>query len=156
MNSDKPTVVKRTMTENEANINNKVFGGVILEMTHMAGERAAENHVGSQVIALQQDRMSFEHPAGIGEQVSAKAVVTRVWDKSMEVKVEVEARDPKSKAKRAVASSYYVFIAHDDNGKPKKLPPFKPVTRRQTQRWKDAEIRRTIRLKERQAIQQQP
>lgn len=145
--------VLRTMTPDDANIHHNVFGGVILELIHQAGEKAAFRHVNGPVISVRQDRMSFDQPAYIGEEVKAQAVVTRTWNTSMEVQVDVIARDYKTGETRQVARSYLVFIAQDPKtGDPKPAKPFEPKTERQQQRWTEAGVRRAIRLEERDQL----
>lgn len=145
--AENPALIKRLMVENDANIHNNVFGGVILELIHMAGEKAANEFAQSPVIAVRQDRMSFEQPAYIGDKIQAMAVVTRSWNTSMEVQVDILATTPSTRRKRYIASSSLVFVAQDEAGHPKPVPTFEPQTEKQIQRWQDADIRRAIRLK---------
>ncbi len=141
--------VMRTMTPDDSNIHHNVFGGVILELIHQAGEKVAFRYANGPVIAVRQDRMSFDRPAYIGEDVKAQAIITRTWHTSMEVQVDVTARDHKTNERRLVASSYLVFVAQDLEGKPKSIPVFEPQTPKQRQRWQEADIRRHVRLSER-------
>ncbi len=152
---DYPEVVKRTMTTDDSNINHNVFGGVILDMIHQSAERAAGRQANGPVIAVRQDRMSFEQPAFIGEEVKASAVITRTWNTSMEVQVDVTAKDYKTGEERQVASSYLVFVAQDPlTGLPKTVPPFHPKTPKEKQRWEAAEIRRANRMLEKTQMEQ--
>ncbi len=146
--SDHPETVGRTMTTDDSNIHHNVFGGVILELIHQAGERAAFGHAKGPVISVRQDRMSFDQPAYIGEEVKAQAVVTRSWHTSIEVQVDATARDYKTNDQRLIASSYLVFVAQDSEGKPKPVPNFEPKTEKQQKRWEEAALRRSMRLSE--------
>ena len=150
--SDQPQQVVRSMTPDDSNIHHNVFGGVILSLIHQAGEKAAFRHVNGPVISVRQDRMSFEKPAYIGEEVRAQAVVTRTWKTSMEVQVDVIAMDYKTQETRKVASSYLVFVGQDPQGHPRPIPGFEPKTEKQHQRWQEAEIRREIRIAERNSL----
>lgn len=147
--TDNPVRVMRTMTPDDSNIHQNVFGGTILALIHQAGEKAATLQANSPVIAVRQDRMSFEQPAYIGEEVKAQAVITRVWRTSLEVQVDVTARDHKTGELRHVASSYMVFVAQNPDGTPKPVPDFVPKTHKQQIRWNEADIRRQVRLAER-------
>lgn len=147
--SDLPEVVTRTMTPDDSNLYQNVFGGVILELIHQAGEKAAFRYAGGPVIAVRQDRMSFEKPAYIGEEVIAQAVITRTWSSSMEIQTDVIARDYKTNEQRRIASSYLVFVAQDPKGCPRPVPPFKSQTDRQRLRWEKAGLRHAVRLSER-------
>jgi acyl-CoA hydrolase len=149
--SDFPEQVARTMTTDDANINHNVFGGIILELVHQAGEKAAIRQVNGPMIAVRQDRMNFEQPAYIGEEVRARALVTRVWRTSLEVQVEVTARDYKTGEERLVANSYLVFVGQNPDGTPKPVLPYEPRTEKQRVYWLEAEVRRQVRLRERHA-----
>lgn len=146
VSSDHATIVTHRMTQDDSNIHNKVFGGAILELIHEAGSKAAHDHAQGPVITVRQDRMSFEESASIGDMVKAYAMVTRTWNSSIEVQVEVLATSPRSKKKRLIASSFMVFVAQDPAGKPRKIPAFKPQTARQQQRFEEADLRRQTRM----------
>jgi len=150
--ADNAETVKRTMTPDDANIHQKVFGGAILEMIHQAAEKAAERQANGPVIAVRLDRMSFEKPAYIGEEVKAQAVLTRTWHSAMEIQVEVIAKDHKTGEERRVAFSYLVFIAQDSTGHPKTVLPFTPTTPLQEKRWEEAAARQATRLSKRPKI----
>ena len=147
--SDNPATVQRTMTPDDANIHQNIFGGVILELIHTAAEKVAFGFAKSPVIAVRQDRMSFEQPAYIGEEVKAQAVITRTWRTSMEIQVDVVARDHKTQEQRKVASSFMVFVAQNTAGLPTLVPLFVPQTEKQILRWEQADLRRAVRLQER-------
>ncbi|MCA9789352.1 MAG: hypothetical protein KC462_06240, partial [Cyanobacteria bacterium HKST-UBA05] len=140
-----PAIISRVMTDNDSNIHQKVFGGAILELIHEAGVAAAQAHVNGPVITVRQDRMSFKASAAIGDTVTALANLTRTWTTSMEVQVDVVATSPGSPEERVIASSFLVLVAQDEQARPRKIPPFVPVTERQQQRYKDADVRRQTR-----------
>lgn len=148
--TDTVAQMERLMTPDDANIYQNVFGGVILESTHLVGMQAARDFSHSYLTTVRQDRMNFEQPAIIGEIVSAQATVTRTWNSSIEVLAEVFARPNENDVtqKRKIANSYLVFVALDDQGKPKAIPEFMPLSGRQQKRWEDAKLRRDIRLSE--------
>jgi acyl-CoA hydrolase len=151
---DNPEKTVRIMTPDESNIYMKVFGGVILELIHDAGEKAAFRYVKGPVIAVRQDRMNFEQPAYIGEEVTASAIVTKSWQTSLEVQVEVFARDYKTGDARRIATSYLVFVAQDEGGNPTKIQAAVSQTKLQKLREQQADIRRGIRLLEREQLKE--
>jgi acyl-CoA hydrolase len=51
-----------------------------------------------------------------------------------------------------VATAYLVFVALDDDGNPRAVPPVLPETEEDQRRVGEAEIRRTHRLARREAI----
>jgi acyl-CoA hydrolase len=147
--ADNPIVLERAMTPNDSNALNNVFGGVILEFMDEAGSKAAQRqNNGKPVIGVRLDRMSFLQPCLIGETLKAKAVLTKTWNTSMEVKVELEALNPKTGQIRQVANCYVVYVGLGPDGKPTQIPAWTPSTPAQEQRGKDAQLRRNIREEE--------
>lgn len=146
---DDPMVISRLMTPNDANAQSNVFGGIILSIIDEVGSQLARKQALNQtIVGVRQDRMSFLAPTFIGETVEAKAVITKTWNTSMEVQVEVYARNPNYPEPRKVASSYLVYVKIGPNGRPGELPPWFPQTAIQKQRAELADVRREIRQHE--------
>lgn len=148
--ADQPIVVTRLMTPNEANAQSNVFGGIILSILEEVGGQVAKKHALNQpIVGVRQDRMSFIAPTFIGETVQVKAIITKTWNSSMEVQVEVYAINPNYPDQpRPVASSYLVYVKIGPNGRPGELPPWVPHTALQKQRADRADVRRHIRQQE--------
>ena len=53
-----------------------------------------------------------------------------------------------------VASAYLVFVAIDEEGKPREIPALEPRTDGERRRWREAEIRRSHRLARRREIEE--
>jgi acyl-CoA hydrolase len=147
--ADNPVELTRPMTPNDANTQSNVFGGIILSIIDEVGTQVAARQVLNQpVVGVRQDRMSFIAPTFIGETVEAKAIVTKTWNTSMEVQVEVYAQNPNHAQPRLVATSYLVYVRLGPNGRPGEVPPWQPVTEKQQQRAERADFRRQIRQQE--------
>lgn len=147
--SDQPVVVSRLMTTDDENAQSNVFGGVILSMIDEAGGQVARKQtLGQPVVGVRLDRMSFISPTFTGETVEAKAIMTKTWNTSMEIQVEIYAKNPNLPEPRRVASSYVVYVKIGPNGKPAEVPPWTPKTPMQIQRAKLADVRRQIREQE--------
>jgi acyl-CoA hydrolase len=99
-------------------------------------------------VGVRQDRMSFIAPTFIGETIEAKAIITKTWNTSMEVQVEVYAQNPNNPEPRKVATSYQVYVRLGPNGRPGEVPPWIPNTANQKQRAERADLRRQIRQDE--------
>lgn len=144
--ADDPMVISRLMTPNDANAQSNVFGGIILSIIDEVGSQLARKQALNQtIVGVRQDRMSFIAPTFIGETVEAKAVITKTWNTSMEVQVEVYAKNPNYPEPRRVASSYLVYVKIGPNGRPGEVPPWMPQTPVQKQRAELADVRREIR-----------
>lgn len=146
---DNPVELSRAMTPNDANSQSNVFGGIILSIIDEVGTQVARRQTLDQpVVGVRQDRMSFIAPTFIGETVEAKAIITKTWHTSMEVQVEVYARNPNNPEPRQVASSYLVYVRLGPNGRPGEVPPWIPYTEKQKLRAENADFRREIRVQE--------
>jgi len=66
----------------------------------------------------------------------------------MEVGVRVESEDLITGRLRHVASAYLTFVALDENGKPKAVPPLILVSEDERRRQREASSRRSMRLAE--------
>src|SRR6266498_3251709 len=77
------------------------------------------------------------------------------WATSMEVGVRVEAEDVVSGRRTHTSSAYLVFVALDEHGRPRPVPPLEPETEQERRRQAEAKIRREIRLARAEAIRRQ-
>ena len=157
---DNPVVTSHDMTNDDANVLNNVFGGVILDVMSAGGCAAAKRHIiDGTPVGVRMDRMSFVAPTFVGETVETKAVVTKAWNTSMEVQIEVEAVHPDTGARRHVANAYMVFVklmGEDRNGNPElaQVPPWQPKTDAQKLRAEAAQTRREFRKQEQTEFEQ--
>lgn len=145
----------RTMTRTDTNIHGNVFGGVILEMISQAAIDAARRHTLDGIVAgVRLDRMSFIAPAFHGETVRARAVVTKTWQTSMELQVEVDALHPQyPQQPRQIAQCYVVVVRLNPyDRKPAQVPEWFPQTEAQAARAVQAQQRRDNREREAKAI----
>jgi acyl-CoA hydrolase len=152
---DNPIILTKRMTPNDANAQSNVFGGIILSIIDEIGSQVASRQALHQpIVGVRQDRMSFIAPTFIGETIEAKAILTKTWNTSMEVQVEVNAINPNLVEPRRVASSYLVYVRIGPNGRPGEVPPWTPHTDLQKQRAERADTRRQIRQQEEAQEQQ--
>ena len=136
----------------EANLSGHVHGGVIMRLVDNAGGLAAVKHCRSRVVTAAMDEMSFIEPVYLGDIVTVKAQVNDVSRTSMEVGCRVEAENPLSGERRHVSSAYLVFVALDDNGKPREVPSLVLETKEDERRNREAKIRRQHRLARKEEI----
>src|SRR5947209_3418290 len=74
---------------NDANPLGNLLGGRVMHLVDMAGAIAAVRHARCPVVTASVDNMTFLHPVHIGELITLKASVNRVFRTSMEVGVKV-------------------------------------------------------------------
>lgn len=129
-----------------ANPLGNVLGGRIMHLVDLAGATAAIRHCRCAVVTASIDSMSFLHPIKIGQLITLKASVNRVFRTSMEVGVKVLVEDLRQGIVYHTNSSYVTFVALDDEGKPRPVPPVIPETDEEKRRWREADARRAQRL----------
>jgi len=111
-----------TMTEivlpNDTNPLGILLGGRLLYWMDIAAAICAQNHAEHITVTASIDSISFSHPIRIGNIVYLNAQVTRVFNTSLEVYVEVWKKEISSKKKIRTNEAYFTFVALDNNGRP--------------------------------------
>jgi acyl-CoA hydrolase len=136
----------------ESNSAGNVHGGEIMRMCDEVAGIAAIRHCGTRVVTAGMDRMTFEKPVFVGMLVSVKATVNAAWRTSMEVGVRVEAENVRTGECIHTSTAYLTMVALDDDNKPSQVPALAPESDDEKRRQREAEHRRTTRLRERQEI----
>jgi len=150
--SESDVVLVQVMELTDANLAGNVHGGVIMRLIDTAAGIAAHKHCGGRVVTVAMDEMSFLEPVFIGDVVTVRAMVNDVGRTSMEVGVRVEAENFGTKRRVHSSSAYVVYVALDEEGKPREVPPLVVETEKQTQRQREAKVRREARLQRKAAI----
>ncbi len=139
----------------DTNLGGIVHGGVIMKLVDTAAGLAAIKHAGGMCVTVSMDQMSFLAPAHIGDTVAVMASVNDVGTTSLEVGVRVESEDLRTGTRTHTSSAYLVFVALDEDGKPRPVAPILAETDDQQRRQREAKIRRESRLAHRRAIEQE-
>lgn len=107
---------------------------------------AAQKHSNNIVVTASVDNISFRHPILLGNVVTLKARVTRAFNSSMEVRIDVDAEDVPSGRKFESNSAYLTFVAIDQHGKPVEVPEIETETAEEKALYDGALRRRQLRL----------
>jgi len=142
------------MTVLDTNLLGTVHGGVVMKLVDDVAGVVAQRHSGGAAVTASMDEMAFLEPVRVGDLVHAEAQVNWSGTTSMEVGVRVLAEpwDRAGVEPVRVATAYLVFVAVDQHGRPRPVPPVLPETAEDRRRVAEAEIRRTHRLARREAI----
>src|SRR5690349_3483765 len=139
-----------SMTElvlpNDTNTLNNLMGGRLMHWMDIVSAIAAQKHSNRIVVTASVDNISFKHPIRLGNVVTLKAKVTRAFNSSMEVRIDVDAEDVPSAKKFESNSAYFTFVALDQNGKPTDVPEVEPETEDEKALYDGALRRRQLRL----------
>lgn len=107
---------------------------------------AAQKHSNRIVVTASADSISFKQPIALGNVVTLQAKVTRAFNSSMEVFIEVSAEDIPASKKTITHRAFFTFVAVDQNGKPIEIPEVVPETPEEVELYEGALRRRQLRL----------
>lgn len=150
--SDSGVTLTQMMEVFDANVAGKVHGGVIMRLVDTAAALAAIRHAGGLAVTVSLDEMSFLEPVHIGDVVTLHASVNDVGTTSMECGVRVEAENPIAGRRVHAASAYLVFVAIDDEGHPRPVPPLVAESETEQRRQREAKLRRQTRMAHKEAL----
>jgi acyl-CoA hydrolase len=136
----------------DANMAGNVHGGTILKLADEAAGLAAVKHSRQRVVTAGVDRVNFLYPIRIAELVTFSASVNAVWHTSMEVGVRVDAENPLTGEVRHTNTAYFTMVALDAAGRPAAIPALIATDATEERRMREAGLRRSNRLAERDEI----
>lgn len=134
------------------NVHGTIFGGILMQWIDIAAGISAARHAGGPVVTASMDRLHFIHPVHLGEVVTVQAQVNYAGTTSMEIGVRVFAEDRNMMNHRQTTRAYLTFVAVDDDGRPRAVPPLSLETSVDRRRFADARARRAVRLRELRAM----
>lgn len=137
---------------NDANILGNILGGKVMHMIDIACAIAAFRHCRRPVVTASIDSLDFRHPIKVGELIIIKAALNRAFNTSMEIGAKVFSENMLTGERKHTSSAYLTFVALGENGKPVEVPNYQPETKADQRHWKQAEIRRQIRLQQKQVL----
>lgn len=145
-------ILVRWMSVTDANALGRIHGGKVMKLCDEAAGLAAIRHARQRVVTAAVDRLTFLHPVYVGEVLTLRASVNAAWHTSMEVGVRVEAENPVTGETRHTNSAYLTMVAIDVQGLPIEVPQLSPESPLEQRREREAQLRRTNRLSEREQI----
>ena len=141
-----------TMTQlvlpNDTNNLDNLRGGTLLHWMDLASAISAQKHSNHIVVTASVDHVSFENPIKKGDVVTLKAKVTRAFNTSMEVHIEVWAENIPAKRKMKSNEAFFTFVALNDLGKPERVDPLIVETEEEKRQYDLAAKRRQNRLEQ--------
>jgi acyl-CoA hydrolase len=120
---DSYTEMTEILLPNDTNNLGRALGGAVLNWMDICGAVAAMRFAGDQVVTASMDHVDFIAPIELGEVVVVEGYVFGTGRTSVDVKVDVRAEDPRSdRPDRETTSSFFTFVALDDEGRPTPVP----------------------------------
>lgn len=137
----------------DANGLGNVLGGKVMHLVDLAGAMAAMRHARRTMVTAAVDSLRFLYPAHIGDLITLRSSVNRVFHTSMEVGVKVDTENLMTGQKVHTCSAYLTFVALDKSGKPVPIPPVIPESEEEKRRFRQAGERREYRLATRNRLE---
>lgn len=153
----KPASASRTeMVEavlpNDANLLGNILGGRVMHLIDIAGAIAAYRHAQSHVVTASVDYIDFRNPIKVGDLILLKSQVNRAFRTSIEVGVEVFSENILTGKRTHTSNAFVTYVAIDQNNRPRSVPPVIARTPSERRRYREAGIRRRIRLAHRSGV----
>jgi acyl-CoA hydrolase len=143
---DSFTIMNEIVLPNDTNTLNNLMGGKLLHWMDIVAAISAQKHSNNIVVTASVDGVSFKEPIRLGDVVTLEAYVTRSFNTSMEVYIEVYAQNIPRNEKYKCNDAYYTFVAIDSRNKPVLVPTIEAETEVEKLKYEGALRRRQIRL----------
>lgn len=145
--SESKTIMTEMVMPNDTNPMGNLMGGNLMKWMDIVAAICAGKHCQSQVVTVSVDHVSFQKPISQGDIVTLEAVVTRAFNTSVEIYVEVFASDMKGGNPRRCNHAYLTFVALEDaTNKPKEVPTVIALSKEESEQYDGAARRRELRL----------
>ena len=140
------TIMTDVVLPGETNPLNNLFGGELLARMDRAASIAARRHSRRIVVTASVNHVVFNKAVPLGSVVTVEAKVSRAFNTSMEIFIDVWAEDRESGAKTKANEAIYTFVAVDESGRPIAVPEVLPETDLEKERFAAALRRKQLSL----------
>lgn len=140
------TVMNELVLPNDTNTLNNLMGGRLLHWMDIAAAISAQKHCNRIVVTASVDNVSFKQPIKLGDVITIEAKVTRAFNTSVEVRLDVWAENVPSGSRMKSNEAYYTFVAVDQSGRTIPVPELIPETDEERELFAGALRRRQLRL----------
>ena len=131
---------------NDTNTLGNLFGGQLLAWMDVIASVSAHRHCKRVVVTASVNNVSFQKPINHASIVTLEAKVSRAFNSSMEIFVDVFVEDNLTGAKEKCNEAIYTFVAVDQNGGPIQVPELIPETAEEIERYEGALRRKQLSL----------
>jgi len=131
---------------NDTNNLGNLFGGKLLEWMDMIAAVAAHRHCRRVVVTASVNNVAFSEAIKQASIVTLEAKVSRAFNSSMEVFIDVWVEDSVTGARAKSNEAIYTFVAVDQNGSPLPVPELIPETEEEKKRFVGALRRKQLSL----------
>ncbi|MFM8595666.1 MAG: acyl-CoA thioesterase [Flavobacteriales bacterium] len=139
-------ITTKIVLPNDTNTLGNLFGGQLLAWMDVIASVSAHRHSKRVVVTASVNNVSFQKPINHASIVTLEAKVSRAFNSSMEVFVDVFVEDAVTGQREKCNEAIYTFVAVDQNGNPIQVPAIIPETAEEKARFDGALRRKQLAL----------
>jgi len=139
-------MMSEVVLPNDTNSHGTMFGGRLMSLMDKCAAISSMRHSEILCVTVAIDSVEFSSPLLLGEVVTLRAWVNRVFNTSLEVDISVESENILKKERRKCNRAFFTFVAVNEQGHPTSVDPIYPETEIEKERYEKAALRREMRL----------
>tara|TARA_Y100001934_G_C12203211_1_gene702310 strand:- start:363 stop:875 length:513 start_codon:yes stop_codon:yes gene_type:complete len=143
---DSRAILTEIVLPNDTNNLDNLMGGRLMNWMDIIAAVAAQRHSNRTSVTASVNNVSFNNPIPRGSVVTIEANISRAFNSSMEIFLDVWAEDTLSGEKTKCNEAIYTFVAVSKLGKPVTVPEVVPETELEKTRFDGALRRRQLSL----------
>lgn len=144
--SETLTIMTEIVLPNDTNTLGNLMGGKLLHWMDICAAISAHRCSNRVTVTASVNHVSFSHPIGLGDIVTLESKVSRTFNSSMEVFIDVFVEDHRDGTRKQCNNAIYTFVAVDQIGNPISVPEVIPETDVEKSRYDGALRRRQLSL----------
>jgi acyl-CoA hydrolase len=139
-------ITTKIVLPNDTNTLGNLFGGQLLAWMDVIASVSAHRHSKRVVVTASVNNVSFQKPIKHASIITLEAKVSRAFNSSMEIFVDVFVEDQVTGQLEKSNEAIYTFVAVDQNGGPIQVPELIPETEQEKERYEGALRRKQLSL----------
>jgi acyl-CoA hydrolase len=139
-------ITTKIVLPNDTNTLGNLFGGQLLAWMDVIASVSAHRHSKRVVVTASVNNVSFQKPIKHASIITLEAKVSRAFNSSMEIFVDVFVEDQVTGVLEKSNEAIYTFVAVDQNGGPIQVPELIPETDQEKERYEGALRRKQLSL----------
>ncbi|TAE51605.1 MAG: acyl-CoA thioesterase [Bacteroidetes bacterium] len=144
--SETYTLMTELVLPNDTNTLGNLMGGKLLHWMDIASAISAQRATNRTVVTVAVDFVEFKASIPLGSVVIIEARVTRTFNSSLEVRIDVAYENLQTGERKDSNTAYYTFVAVDQSGRPIPVTDVQPESEQELAWHTEAQRRRELRL----------